>query len=484
MAVDELELTSNEAAYKVEELVQVGETEKAKRVAAECVNRCKASGNDPDTALALKTLARARAAHGDTDDAIQPVNEALSMYKELGDMMGEGDCYADLSKLFLALDSTGDVFANAEKARKIYGDLKSTAGVGNMLHVQSMALRAEGDTISALRMAEKASEMLVEGGDLWTEVESLIVIAQMKLAIGQQANVPIPISTLHAAQAALALCKQRRPTDQTCMGEAYLTMAQVFLSCGASSPAAMAAKDATIAFRRAHNWKQRGRAMLVQASATAKAGQWKPALKTVEKATTLLDEAGDETGREQAFVVLDEIDDARRAAQGLPSRAEEAAMRQKELQDKRDREQQSQMMEMQQMMMMMQMMDGQAPSQAQWKTPVQQQPKTAAAAAPAPEAADKQIAVKSGGALMVSAGMDASIVRNKILDIATQIIGDDEEGIDADMPLMQAGLTSNTAVLLRDELSKDLPGVNLPPTLMFDYPSISAIADFIVENAK
>merc|ERR1711879_1142767 len=104
------------------------------------------------------------------------------------------------------------------------------------------------------------------------------------------------------------------------------------------------------------------------------------------------------------------------------------------------------------------------------------------AEAPAQDKAAPVARTGGGGPLQVTAGMDPGIVSAKILEIATAIIGD-EEGIDADTPLMQAGLTSNTAVMLRDELSKDLPGVKLPPTLMFDYPSISAIADFVVEQA-
>ena len=70
----------------------------------------------------------------------------------------------------------------------------------------------------------------------------------------------------------------------------------------------------------------------------------------------------------------------------------------------------------------------------------------------------------------------------KIKEVAMGIIGD-EEDIEVDTPLMQAGLTSNTAVLLRDEMTTVIPGVNLPPTLMFDYPSISAISEFIMERA-
>jgi len=90
---------------------------------------------------------------------------------------------------------------------------------------------------------------------------------------------------------------------------------------------------------------------------------------------------------------------------------------------------------------------------------------------------------RDGSPLAVSAGMDSGVVRNKISEIAGAIIGDTDE-IEADTPLMEAGLTSNSAVLLRDELSKDLPGISLPPTLIFDYPSIQAISEFVLEKSK
>merc|ERR1719446_1114806 len=94
------------------------------------------------------------------------------------------------------------------------------------------------------------------------------------------------------------------------------------------------------------------------------------------------------------------------------------------------------------------------------------------------------VARKGGGAtaLDMSGGITVETVSAKIKEVAMGIIGD-EEDIEVDTPLMQAGLTSNTAVLLRDEMTTTIPGVNLPPTLMFDYPSISAIAEFIVERA-
>mmetsp|Transcript_51493 Transcript_51493/g.96481 ORF Transcript_51493/g.96481 Transcript_51493/m.96481 type:complete len:666 (+) Transcript_51493:92-2089(+) len=111
-----------------------------------------------------------------------------------------------------------------------------------------------------------------------------------------------------------------------------------------------------------------------------------------------------------------------------------------------------------------------------------------AAAGPAPEAAPAAgggaVARTGGGSgkLSLSGGVSKDTVSKKIQEVAMGIIGDGEP-IEEDTPLMQAGLTSNTAVLLRDELSGDIPGVSFPPTLIFDYPSIGAIAEYVMEKA-
>merc|ERR1740122_220087 len=84
--------------------------------------------------------------------------------------------------------------------------------------------------------------------------------------------------------------------------------------------------------------------------------------------------------------------------------------------------------------------------------------------------------------LDVGSGLDPAQLKSQILEVTKGLIGYDED-IEYDMPLMESGLTSNTAMLLRDALTQQLPGVNMPVTLVFDYPSISAMSDLIVENA-
>merc|ERR1712187_1091987 len=98
-------------------------------------------------------------------------------------------------------------------------------------------------------------------------------------------------------------------------------------------------------------------------------------------------------------------------------------------------------------------------------------------------------AAGGGGAPMnlakidMSAGLDPKVLQGQIMEISKGLIGDDEE-VEMDAPLMESGLTSNTAVLLRDALSQALPGLNLPVTLVFDYPSIGAMTELIMEKAS
>lgn len=49
---------------------------------------------------------------------------------------------------------------------------------------------------------------------------------------------------------------------------------------------------------------------------------------------------------------------------------------------------------------------------------------------------------------------------------------------------MQHGIHSHNAVLLRDALSKEFSGPNMPHTLIFDYPSVMDLTDYIVERAR
>jgi len=74
--------------------------------------------------------------------------------------------------------------------------------------------------------------------------------------------------------------------------------------------------------------------------------------------------------------------------------------------------------------------------------------------------------------------LDESMIHSQVEAVAVSIIGSD---VGHEEPLMAAGLDSLGAVELRNGLESQL-GLELPSTLVFDYPTINSISDYIRDN--
>lgn len=64
-----------------------------------------------------------------------------------------------------------------------------------------------------------------------------------------------------------------------------------------------------------------------------------------------------------------------------------------------------------------------------------------------------------------------------ISDVALSLMG--VESLAGDTPLMDAGLDSLASVEFQNNLQKEFAGVQMPSTLVFDFPSVKTMADFI-----
>ena len=76
-------------------------------------------------------------------------------------------------------------------------------------------------------------------------------------------------------------------------------------------------------------------------------------------------------------------------------------------------------------------------------------------------------------------GLSKAAVQVQLQEIVAAMLG---PGVSVDAPLMESGLDSLSAVELRNNLS-GLFGTPLPATVTFDYPSISALAGYIAQQA-
>jgi acyl carrier protein len=80
-------------------------------------------------------------------------------------------------------------------------------------------------------------------------------------------------------------------------------------------------------------------------------------------------------------------------------------------------------------------------------------------------------------AAVAGAGLSKSSVANLVASTVSAVLGPD---VNPDEPLMASGLDSLGAVELRNSLQAQLPaGLELPATLLFDFPSINAISGYI-----
>mmetsp|Transcript_64560 Transcript_64560/g.204127 ORF Transcript_64560/g.204127 Transcript_64560/m.204127 type:complete len:512 (-) Transcript_64560:89-1624(-) len=405
-------------------------------------------------------------ANGELDEATRVAREASSLYQQTEDQSGGAACSLLVSDIHLMRDEPDAAMEEAVKAFNVYSEAGDQGGMASAKHKESKAHKMNGQHLEALRAAELASKFWHSARDMSNETRSTVAEAEAKVALleEREEKTDTNIWVMQLVQTAAAMAKKHRKGDHVTYGNAMYTLAQVLVHSNGLKGATQAAREAAKCFRKAGMDGHVARATLVWAEAEFKMGLFEDAQERTTRVISMLERSTDEDGKVKAYDLLDDI----HYQLGLPTRAELA-------------ERQRQMMMMQQQQMMMQQQAQFANMQRPMQlTPIQHaQEEVAAPGGGGPPAAF----TREGSPLDMSAGMDPAIIRAKVSELAGAIIGDTED-LEVDTPLMEAGLTSNSAVLLRDELTKDLPGINLPPTLIFDYPSVAAIADFVAEASK
>merc|ERR1712217_966266 len=250
------------------------------------------------------------------------------------------------------------------------------------------------------------------------------------------------------AKDALALAK--KCDSAQVLGTAYFTVGQTAIMNGKVSEATKSAEEAVSTFKGCSYVQGEAAALVLLADIYLFNRDIPKARDLGEEGVYLFQSVGDADGEDMAWTEIERIDK-------VEGEIRENQMREQQLRD----QWQMQQWQMQQ--------GGQ-----QW----------------APQESMEEAAPSAAGGgyeaklmkLDVGSGLDPTQLKSQILEVTKGLIGYDED-IEYDMPLKESGLTSNTAVLLRDALTQQLPGVNMPVTLVFDYPSITAMAELIVENA-
>jgi len=435
--------------------VEVGNHEKALRSAQEALTIFEEVDDVKEQAITLQCRADIYSKREEHDRALRSANEAAELFQDAGELEGEANAMLQLCRAQVASGDDAMAVDTAREAQDKYSEVGSPLGEAQALRVLIQLRMRTGDYEVALRELARGLQLEKECGDREGEVTamSLMAQAQVYLLVEKKAEGKVNEKAMKDGMdkalrmAKDALSSARRTGDAYCTAVALHSLAQVHMLSTRFADALKAVEEAVTLFRETGEERAEASTLVLYAQVLLYGNKdFRRARETAEEAIYLFQQIGDAAGEDSAWTELERID----RIEG-EQKAAAAAARQ---------------MQQQQM----------APQGGLTLTPL------------APQM-DAQEAVSAAGyeAKMVkmdlSGGLNAETVKQQIAEVAKGLIGFDEE-IEYDMPLMESGLTSNTAVLLRDSLSQQLPGISLPVTLVFDYPSIESMSELILENAE
>jgi len=440
---------------------------------------------------------------GELEEASRYCDLFLDIVREQEDWNNEAKCMVMAAQIFVERDLFQKGVQLAMGALKIYQEQVSNCGpmqIADTMCTVAQVYQRKGDFKLAVSKATEAQSIVNESGDVKSEVEILQMIAQLHMQAGEYKAV------LRVSAEARELCEDNNLEDF--MADTLLTSAQAhiyvvtrgarYVAPGSNKwnesleKALRSAKEsaALASLSKTQGMEPlRATALATMAEALSLSGRHQECVEASNEAVMLWRELGDEDSEgnslmisARAYFEIGRNEDARPAAEEAKELYQftNNAQGEHEATELLEKIAPPVMIQQNQWLMQQAMpaaaqvpMGGAIPFQ-----PQQQQQMM-------PGGGGSIMQRQAGAALDVSGGLKTDIVLPKVREVAMSLIGDNaEEDLENESPLMNVGLTSNTAILLADALSQEIPGVRLQPTLVFDYPTVAEIADYIVESGK
>lgn len=433
-----------------------GKFDEAAESANKALGFAQASSDWDGLNVALQSLVAANIAQDEAKTAVDLAKDIREMLESSGHTKAEASACLILSQAHNAAGSPDLAAAAAKAASEIAYQEEDEILEANALDQLTSVYMDSGKFEKAARASEQSRRIWKEMDDLPRECKALDQIAKAyvhqayKKQVGTKSSGAVAGIFEKATKAANECIAMANELPAGENGKAFIAnshsvLSQVHAAIGDSVDAYAAAKIASDLFGELRDDRGGAYAAVLMAQADVQQSNWDKALKNANVAMKGFKKYNDEGGKQFAQTLLDKIEKSMPKPQ--PVFAPMGAQ------------------------------------QGSWKVPVSMQ--SGMQMQQMPEAGgggggDGAIA-RTGSALDMST-VSEEIIIAKVREIALAVVGEDAEDVELDTPLMEAGLTSSTAVLLRDELMKDIPGVNLAPTLIFDYPSVGGIAEFIMEK--
>jgi tetratricopeptide (TPR) repeat protein len=420
----------------------------------------------------VKVVANSHVEKGDESAALDCVTEMTTFFEGKEDKAGLAACLILTCAVQGKMESYDEAASSATKAQEIFSELGDSKGEAGALRWICEVHTAKKEHKSAVKGAERARTLYREIGDDSGEAMMLALAAQnsVSLACVEGAEVGAERMSRAAkdaldkaaklAKAAVKIGRDLKGEEQV-LALALIATGQVLMLNMKFDEALEATDEAAILFREGADFRSEAQALLLSADALRFLKQYNESKEAANECLSLFQQQENTKGEELAQKILEIIEEIQRPML-------EAQMWQQQ----------------QQWMQQQQMMGGPPQGMPQMSPQMMMQMQGGGGGFDDGGQSVARVEREKGAALDLSQGLDNAMVKNKLLEISLRITGAEDGEIEFDTPLMEAGLTSNSAILMRDELSQELPGLNLPVTLVFDYPTISDMSELILETSQ
>lgn len=399
------------------------ESDAAERHVKEALNRANDLGEKTTIANLIGMLGSVNSQKKNHKEAIEKANEMRDMMAENGNVCGEGHACLSLASARAAKGSCGRAIASCRTALELFEECQDPTGQAEALFMMARLQIHTDQCEAAMRTATKGQN--IERDD-WGKFRHMLLEGQASLGVASKSGPPPSDAwdtALKCAQAVVSMANALNSDSRVL--EAQYNLAQVMLMMGNVGEGMQVIDDAMSLCEKTHDEVMEAYFSCLLAQLYIQQGDKEKAKAPINEALDVFTKNKHDQGIKIAQDLLDSMNPKKKQA----------------VKDESSSEDESEEEEV-------------APKKA------------------APKAA----AVKE------YTGPSLEEVVEQVKDAALQLIGADE--LPADTPLMDAGLDSLAAVEYQGMLTKVYSGIQLPSTLIFDFPSAKGIAELLYAEVR
>lgn len=419
-----------------------------------------------EEAILLNTVGEAACEQYDWETVLQTTQEQRALFHQVGDRSREASCL--LASASCIMDTRyEDALAMVQEAMDIFEDIKEERGVARCYKNFAVMHKAQGDYESAMSAAQNMRDKMNFLNDKAAESAAALLLAEIQILRDN------PTAAMKLANEAQTLC--RKSGNKMAEINAWImvssALCEVLLQKGQAAmeksraKALKPAQEALSMAKKLNNKVLIAHALYQAGTVHMLTGRIGDAMQAANEARAIFHGKGDRFNETVVVMLMAET----QYAAGKEDRAVQIA---------------EEVLSMAEPMGHIAMIDRAKKLIEKIQPPQPTGPPTGWVMAQQPVAGPSDAAQAAPAAASVEIipeqkGLDASMVKHTVIEIAKSIIGSDE-GLSEDAALMDMGIDSLSALSFRQTLSQQV-NLKLPSSFVFDYPSVRDVTTRIVE---